>query len=149
MGPAGAGKSTFAKAHFKPTEVVSSDVCRALVADEESDQTATAAAFQLLHLIVRLRLSRRRLTVVDAVNARPEDRRPLLELAREHDCAAVAIVFDLPEEVCAERDAGRTGRKVGLRPIQLQRRELTRSLGPLPGEGFAPGPCLGAAGAGG
>jgi protein phosphatase len=137
MGPAGAGKSTLAKAHFKPTEVVSSDLCRALVADEESDQTATAAAFELLHLIVSLRLSRRRLTVVDAVNARPGDRRPLLELARQHDCAAVAIVLDVPEQVCVERDAGRAGRKVGPRPIHLQSRRLTLSLGELPDEGFA------------
>jgi protein phosphatase len=135
-GPAGAGKTTFARAHFKPTEVVSSDACRALVADDEDDQTATAAAFELLHHIVSLRLSRRRFTVVDAVNARPADRRPLLELAQEHDSAAVAIVFDVPERVCVERDARRTGRKVGPRPIQLQRQQLISSLGELPGEGF-------------
>src|ERR1700716_2206056 len=112
-GPAGAGKTTFARAHFKPTEVVSSDACRALVADDEDDQTAPPAAFELLHHIVSLRLSRRRLTVVDAVNARPADRRPLLELAQEHDSAAVALVLDLPEEACVARDAGRTGRRVG------------------------------------
>src|SRR2546423_6413096 len=95
VGPAGAGKSTFARAHFKPTEVISSDFCRALVADDERDQTATAAAFQILHLIAELRLRRRRLTVIDAVNSRPEDRRPFLELARDQDCAAVALVFDV------------------------------------------------------
>src|SRR5262252_1030284 len=113
VGPAGAGKTTFARARFKPTEVVSSDFCRALVADDEADQSATPAAFELLHLIVRLRLRRRRLTVVDAVNARPVDRRPLLALAREHDCAAVALVFNLPDEVCVRRDRARPGRSVG------------------------------------
>src|SRR5438128_1153851 len=120
VGPAGAGKSTFAAATFKPTEVISSDFCRALVADDETDQSATAAAFQVLHLIARLRLRRRKLTVVDAVNSRPGDRAPLLELAREHDCAAVAVVFDVPEEVCAARDR-LPGRTVGGRAIHAQR----------------------------
>ena len=136
VGPAGAGKTTFARSRFKPTEVVSSDFCRALVADDEADQSATSAAFDLLHLIVRLRLRRRRLTVVDAVNARPIDRRPLLALAREHDCAAVALVFDLPEEVCMQRDRARPGRSVGSRVIRAQRGEVLRSLPGLRDEGF-------------
>ncbi|HYW26050.1 MAG TPA: AAA family ATPase, partial [Terriglobales bacterium] len=113
IGPAGAGKSTFAAARFKPTEVVSSDLCRALVADDEDDQSATPAAFEVLHLIASLRLRRRKLTVVDAVDARPGDRRPLLELAAERDCSAVAVVLDLPEELCVERDRLRSGRTVG------------------------------------
>ncbi|MDQ6792125.1 MAG: CBS domain-containing protein [Candidatus Dormibacteraeota bacterium] len=137
VGPAGAGKSTFARAHFKATEVVSSDACRALVADDESDQSATAPAFEILHLIARLRLRRRRLTVVDAVNARPPDRRPLLELAQQEDCAAVALVLDLPEGVCVARDAGRTGRRVGRRAIHAQAEQIRRSLEGLSGEGFA------------
>jgi predicted kinase/CBS domain-containing protein len=137
VGPAGAGKSTFARGHFKATEVVSSDACRALVADDESDQSATAPAFEILHLIARLRLRRRRLTVVDAVNARPADRRPLLELAQEEDCAAVALVLDLPEEACVARDAGRTGRRVGRRAIHAQAEQIRRSLEGLSREGFA------------
>jgi polynucleotide kinase-phosphatase len=136
VGPAGAGKSTFAAASFKPTEVISSDFCRALVADDETDQSASAAAFQVLHLIARLRLRRRKLTVVDAVNSRPEDRAPLLELAREHDCAAVAVVFDVPEEVCVARDRLR-GRTVGRRAIQAQRKDVVSSLDGLGKEGFA------------
>ena len=136
VGPAGAGKTTFARSRFKLTEVVSSDFCRALVADDEADQSATPAAFDLLHLIVRLRLRRRRLTVVDAVNARPVDRRPLLALAREHDCAAVALVFDLPEEVCVQRDRARRGRSVGSRVIRAQRSAVLRSMPGLREEGF-------------
>ena len=76
VGVAGCGKSTFAARHFAPTEVVSSDRCRALVADDESDQTATRDAFDVLHLIVDRRLARMRLTVVDATNVKPEARRP-------------------------------------------------------------------------
>ena len=95
VGAAGAGKSTFARAHFKPTQVISSDVCRALVADDERDLSATPAAFEVLHLVASLRLRRGRLTVVDAVSARPADRRPLLALAAAQHCQAVALVFDL------------------------------------------------------
>jgi protein phosphatase len=136
VGPAGAGKSTFAQARFKPTEVISSDFCRALVADDERDQTATSAAFRVLHLIAELRLRRRRLTVIDAVNSRPEDRRPLLELARDQDCAAIALVFDVPEEVCVERDA-RRGRTVGRRGIEAQRAQVSASLPAMSEEGFS------------
>ena len=137
IGPAGAGKSTFAAARFKPTEVVSSDLCRALVADDEDDQSATPAAFEVLHLIASLRLRRRKLTVVDAVDARPRDRRPLLELAAERDCAAVAVVLDLPEELCVERDRLRPGRTVGAKVIADQRAAIERSLSGLRDEGFA------------
>ena len=136
VGPAGAGKTTFARARFKPTEVISSDFCRALIADDEADQSATPAAFQVLHLIAGLRLRRRRLTIIDAVNARPIDRRPLLTLAREHDCAAVALVFALPEQVCVVRDRGRPGRSVGSRVIRAQLEAILRSLPGLREEGF-------------
>ena len=137
VGAAGAGKSTFAAARFRPTEVISSDACHALVADREDDQSATPAAFEVLHLIARLRLHRRRLTVVDAVSARPADRRPLLELAAEADCAAVALVLDPPEAVCVRRDLERRGRTVGAAVIAAQREAVHRSLGGLREEGFA------------
>ena len=41
VGASGSGKSTFARKHFLPTEVVSSDFCRGLVSDDENDQAAT------------------------------------------------------------------------------------------------------------
>jgi protein phosphatase len=137
VGAAGAGKSTFAAARFRPTEVVSSDACRAMVADREDDQTATAAAFELLHLVATLRLRRRRLTVVDAVCARAQDRRPLLRLAEAADCAAVALVLDLPLEACQRHDRERAGRTVGERAIAAQWQAIRRSLPGLHGEGFA------------
>jgi protein phosphatase len=45
IGPSGCGKSSFARKHFAPTEVISSDFCRGLVADDENDQSASADAF--------------------------------------------------------------------------------------------------------
>ncbi|HYO16144.1 MAG TPA: polynucleotide kinase-phosphatase [Thermoanaerobaculia bacterium] len=136
IGPTASGKSTFARRHFLPTEVISSDACRALVADDENDQTATGDAFEVLHLIAGKRLARGRLTVVDATNVQPEARRSLVELAREHYVFAVAVVFDLPEEILEERTLRRTDRQLPLRVLYQQAGQLRRSLNGLQREGF-------------
>lgn len=104
VGASGSGKSTFALQHFLPTEVVSSDACRGLVADDENDMAATEAAFELVHLIASKRLEAARLTVIDATNVKPEFRAPLVALARAYDVPAVAIVLDVPERLCHERN---------------------------------------------
>ncbi|RST06791.1 polynucleotide kinase-phosphatase [Streptomyces sp. WAC05374] len=137
IGATGSGKSTFARKHFKPTEVISSDFCRGLVADDENDQSASGDAFDVLHYIAGKRLAAGRLTVVDATSVQRESRRQLVALAREHDVLPIAIVLDMPEEVCAERNAARPDR-AGLprHVIQRHRRELRRSLRGLEREGF-------------
>jgi protein phosphatase len=136
IGPSGCGKSTFAKQHFKPTEVLSSDLCRALVSDDENDQTATADAFAVLHYIARKRLAAGRLTVVDATNVQAESRKPLVELAREFHVLPVAIVFDLPEKVCQERNRTRADRQFGPHVVRNQSAQLRRSMGGLEREGL-------------
>src|SRR3954468_20944553 len=68
IGPSGCGKSSFARTHFKPTEVLSSDFCRGLVSDDENAQAATKDAFEVLHFVMRKRLAAGKLTVVDATN---------------------------------------------------------------------------------
>ncbi|GHJ40745.1 polynucleotide kinase-phosphatase [Streptomyces sp. TS71-3] len=137
VGASGSGKSTFARRNFKPTEVISSDFCRGLVSDDENDQSATADAFDVLHYIAGKRLAAGRLTVVDATSVQPDSRRQLVRLAREHDVLPVAIVLDVPEEVCAERNASRDDRAgMPRRVIQRHIRELHRSLRHLEREGF-------------
>ena len=136
VGVTGSGKSTFARAHFKPTEVISSDFCRGLVADDENDQSATPAAFELLRFIVGQRLKAGRLTVVDATNVQPEARRDLVLVAREYDVLPVAIVLDLPERLCAERNAQRPDRDFGPHVIRRQRQQLRRHLKSLSREGL-------------
>ncbi|WP_328718848.1 polynucleotide kinase-phosphatase [Streptomyces sp. NBC_00247] len=137
IGATGSGKSTFAHRHFKPTEVVSSDFCRGLVADDENDQSASRDAFDVLHYIVGKRLEAGRLTVVDATNVQSESRRRLVQLAREYDVLPVAIVLDLPEEVCLARNAERPDRAdMPRHVVQRHRRELRRSLRGLEREGF-------------
>jgi protein phosphatase len=136
IGPSGSGKSTFARRHFKLTEVLSSDVCRGLVADDETDQSVTAEAFAVLHFIAAKRLAAGKLTVIDATNVQPEARKPLVALAREYHCLPVAIVFDLPEKLCQERNAARADRDFGPHVIRQQRTQLRRSLRGLQREGF-------------
>jgi protein phosphatase len=136
IGPSGAGKSTFARRHFRPTEVLSSDAFRAWVSDDEHDQSATRDAFDLLHRVAAKRLARGRLTVVDATSVKPEARKPLLELARRYYVRPVALVFDLPEEVCQERNRRRPDRQVEPYVVSGQIDELRRSLRDLASEGF-------------
>ncbi len=136
VGVSGSGKSTFARAHFKPTEVVSSDFCRGLVADDENDQSATPDAFDVLHYIVGTRLRRGLLTVVDATNVQQASRAALVKLARSHDVLVDAIVLDVPESVAIERNTQRPDRDFGSHVIARQQRDLKRSIGRLGKEGF-------------
>ncbi len=136
VGPSGAGKSTFARQHFLPTEVLSSDFCRGLVADDENDQSATTDAFEVLHVVAARRLARGRLTVVDATNVQQESRQPLVALAREYHCLPVAIVFNLPERLCQDRNRDRPDRAFGPHVVRQQIAQLRRSLHNLRREGF-------------
>ena len=136
IGPSGCGKSTFARKHFKPTEVLSSDGFRGLVSDDENDQSATDDAFAALHYVAARRLARGRLAVIDATNVQPEARKPLVALAREYHVLPVAIVIDLAERVCHERNRSRSERDFGPHVIRQQRSQLHRSLRGLGREGF-------------
>jgi protein phosphatase len=136
IGASGSGKSTFARTHFLPTEIISSDFCRGLVSDDENDQSATQAAFELLHSIAAKRLERMKLTVIDATNVQPDARKPLIALARQYHALPVAIVLDVPERVAVERNKQRSDRNFGSHVIARQRNDLKRSLGALEREGF-------------
>ena len=136
IGPSGSGKSSFARKHFLPTEVLSSDYCRGLVSDDENNQAATPDAFEVLHFLASKRLSRGRLTVIDATNVQPESRRPLVQLARAQHCLPIAIVLDLPESVCQQRNQSREDRNFGPHVVRQQRSQMRRSLRDLRREGF-------------
>lgn len=136
VGPSGSGKSTFAQQHFLNSEVLSSDFCRGLVSDDENNQAATQDAFDVLHYIASKRLAAGRLTVVDATNVQPEARKPLVKLAREFHVLPVAIVLNLPQKLCEERNRSRADRTFGPHVIRQQRSQLRQSLRKLKREGF-------------
>jgi protein phosphatase len=136
IGPSGCGKSTFARKHFRPTEILSSDYCRGLVADDENDQSATNEAFEVLHFITAKRLSGGRLTVVDATNVQPEARKPLVALARQYHVLPVAIVMNVSERICVDRNKTRADRDFGPHVVRNQAQDLKRSIRGLEREGF-------------
>ena len=103
---------------------------------DENDIAATPAAFRVLHAIARERLKLGRLVVVDATSVRPVSRKPLVALARKHRRPSVAIAFDLPLELCLERNRGRAGRIVPDAVILRQHDQMVRSQPGLHTEGF-------------
>jgi protein phosphatase len=136
IGPSGSGKSSFARKHFRPTEILSSDFCRGLVSDDENNQASTNDAFEVLHYIAAKRLAAGKLVVIDATNVQSEARKPVIELARRFHCLPVAIVFDLPEKLCHERNRNRPDRSFGPHVVRQQSQQLRRSLRNLEREGF-------------
>ena len=136
IGSTGSGKSTFAAKHFLPTEIISSDWARALVSDDETDQAVSADAFDLVREIAGKRLKHRKLTVIDATNVRPADRKGWVELARKWHALPVAIVIDPGIDVCIERNKGRSDRPFGGQVVQRMVSEVRRGLGGLQREGF-------------
>ena len=136
VGASGSGKSTFARKHFRATEIVSSDVCRGLVSDDENDQAATGDAFDVLYAIVETRLKRRKLTVVDATNVRAEDRKRVISLAKKWHTLPTAIVVNPGEDICHDRNKTRPDRDFGPHVVRNQTSALRRSLHGLKREGF-------------
>src|SRR5262249_4645440 len=136
IGSTGSGKSTFAAKHFLPTEVISSDYCRGLVADDENDQNVSADAFDLVREIAGKRLKHRKLAVIDATNVRAADRKGWVELARTWHALPVAIVFDPGIDICIARNKRRPDRPFGGQVVQRMVSEIRRGLGGLQREGF-------------
>ncbi len=135
IGPAGSGKSTWARARFSQTQVVSSDALREMVSDDAADQDATRDAFAILHAIARARVRRGLLTVIDATNLLASSRRPLLELARRHARPTVAVVFEVPLPELLRRNARRE-RVVPEATVRRHHAQLADALVDLPAEGY-------------
>ncbi len=134
VGASGSGKSSFAARHFAPTEILSSDRFRAMVADDENDQAATEDAFALLHRALEARLRRGRLTVVDATNLEAKAREPLRALAKTYDCPIWYFILDPPLARLQERRRRRRDRRISAREVRAQHRLLQKisatDLGP-------------------
>lgn len=128
VGASGSGKSSFARKHFKTTEVISSDYCRSLVSDDENDQASTKIAFEVLNHIALARLKLGKLTVIDATSVKSEDRRQLVELARKYYVLPIAIVLDVPWQVCHERNQQRPNRQFGKHVVMNHVSVLHRNL---------------------
>ena len=106
VGLPGSGKSTYLEQ--MGVRGLSSDGIRKLLADDETDQTIHVRVFETLRYLLVQRLAiGRPVTYIDATNLTPEERRPYLEIGRAWECAVEAVFFDVPLEVCRERNARR------------------------------------------
>jgi protein phosphatase len=136
VGASGSGKSMFARQHFKATEILSSDAFRAMVSDDETDQSSTGDAFDALYYLLETRLRRMRLTVIDATNVVSADRQKLVQIARKYYTFAIAIVLNVPEKTCVERNRSRPNRDFGSHVIHRHCQNLRRGLRGMQEEGF-------------
>jgi len=136
VGVSGAGKTTFAYKNFLPTQVLTSDKFRAMISDDENCMEASHDAFETLYSVTKKRLSRRLLTVIDATNIQDYGRRTLLDFAAEYGAAPIAIILDLPEEICIERTLVRADRPLPLDILRKHFQDFRETLDLLPTEGF-------------
>jgi len=132
-GPAASGKSAFARAHFKETQVVSSDRCRALVSDDEENIAVSSHAFELFYFIIAKRLLLGRLAVADSTALSAEVRRRLRKIARDLDAPAHLIAFHVPFEQLVERDRARE-RTVGEQVLRAQVEKFANAMANVPNE---------------
>jgi protein phosphatase len=142
-GAAGSGKSTFAQrlveSHqqqgLKVTSIVSSDYCRALVCDDETNQQVNRDSFDLFHYIIYKRMMQGRFTVADSTALQVEARHRMLGLARRHNYYTCIFVFDIPIETCILQDQARQ-RTVGEQVINYHANQLQQTLADIQGEGW-------------
>jgi predicted kinase len=135
VGAAGCGKSTFAARHFRPTQVVSSDECLALISDDPANQRVSGHAFDLMHLIIEKRLLVGRFTVCDATNLDSRNRKSLVKMARSFNFNTAAIVFDVSLETCVSRNSRRR-RVVPAEALRNQFAMFERAKKSVHGDGF-------------
>src|SRR6266487_1478097 len=105
VGLPGSGKSTYAQR--SGVTPISSDLMRQLLVDDATDQTIHARVFNCMRYLLRQRLAiRRTVTYLDATHLTPEERKPYIDIARWYGCEVEALFFDVPLEVCMERNRG-------------------------------------------
>ena len=87
---------------------LSSDQLRVTLADNEDEQHFQADIFRALRYLLEVRLDLNRpVTYIDATNLVREQRRDFIEVAQRRNCSIEALFFDVPLEVCLERNRNR------------------------------------------
>jgi alkanesulfonate monooxygenase SsuD/methylene tetrahydromethanopterin reductase-like flavin-dependent oxidoreductase (luciferase family)/predicted kinase len=135
IGAAGSGKSTWATAHYRRAEIVSSDDLRGVVGSGPADLDASADAFDLLERIVAARVGRGLTTIIDTLGLDADRRMAWLATARAAGLPAVAVVLDTPGAVCRRRNAERD-RPVPARVLTEQVRRVDAVRPALSAEGW-------------
>lgn len=132
VGLPGSGKSTYLERLGVMS--ISSDAIRQLLADDPTDQTIHDRVFRTIRYLVRQRLAiGRPVTYVDATHLTPEERQPYIKMANRCLCAVEALFFDVPLQVCLERN--RTRPRVV--PEEAMHMMAAKLVPPTMGEGFS------------
>ncbi|MBR1592483.1 MAG: polynucleotide kinase-phosphatase [Ruminococcus sp.] len=136
IGGTSSGKTSFANRFFRHTEVLSSDFFRGMVCDDENSQEHSGDAFDLLYYAANKRLDNMKLTVIDATNIQSKAREKIINISREQNVHAAAIVLNLPEDILQERNKLRPERNFPERVIRQHSRDVRRCIKGLKREGF-------------
>jgi predicted kinase len=106
VGLPGCGKSTWLKE--QRVAAISSDALRILLIDDETHQGIHRRVFRTVRYLLRQRLELGRPhTFIDATNLTPKERRPYIVTAQLYGARVEAIFFDVPVEICKQRNAAR------------------------------------------
>jgi predicted kinase len=106
IGLPGSGKSSWFKRH--KISPLSSDLMRALLFDDPTEQRFQDLVFSNLRSMLKARLiARRPMNYVDATNLTPHERHSWIKLAKDYGYEVQAVLFDVPLEVCLERNQKR------------------------------------------
>ena len=132
VGLPGSGKSTYLARLGSPA--LCSDAIRRLLADDEEDQTIHGRVFATIRYLLRQRVAiGRPVTYVDATHLTPAERAPYVRIARRYGCEVEALFFDVPLQVCKERNRRR--RRVVAE--EVMDRMAGRLVPPSAAEGFS------------
>jgi predicted kinase len=124
IGLPGSGKSTYLAR--LGVNGISSDEIRRLLVDDVTDQTIHRPVFSTVRHLIRQRIAiGRAVTYVDATNLTRRERRQYIRLGQLNDCNVEAVFFDVPLEICLERNQSRS-RIVPAEAV----REMARKLRP-------------------
>jgi len=134
----GSGKSTFAheliaQQGLPPTTIVSSDICRALICDDETNQQVSRDAFDLFHYIIFKRMRQGRFIIADSTALLSNARYRLFEQAMSYHYATCLLVFTVDPAICIQRDRTRQ-RIVGEAIIRNLQQLLDQALSDIPHE---------------
>ncbi len=131
IGLPGSGKSAW----FKRNSIspLSSDMLRALLFDDPTEQRFQDLVFSNLRAMLKARLiARRPVNYVDATNLTPHERHSWIKLAHDYGYEVQAVFFDVPTEVCMERNQ----RRERVVPEDVMQRMAAKLRPPAFEEGF-------------
>lgn len=132
VGLPGSGKSTYLE-RIGAT-ALSSDAARLLLADDPTDQSIHPKVFATLRHLLRQRLAiGRPVTYLDATHLTPRERRPYIRIAELYNCDIEAIFFDVPVDLCLERNR----RRHRVVPNEAVLRMAAKLVPPTLEEGFS------------